>query len=119
MKKTILFACAALSLSMLSCSNGGEKPSENAEAVVKQVEDSATVIGKWTDSSNKGFELVDDCSAKAIGGGTDYLEWAANESGDTLTLITATDTLQYAMQLQGGKLTLTDSQGKSTEYTRK
>ena len=118
MKKAMFFACAALSLAMLSCSGGEAKSSENAEKVVKEVEDSATIIGKWTDASKNGFELVDDSSAKAIGGGTEYLEWAVNETNDTLTLITATDTLRYGMQFGGGKLTLTDAEGKATEYTR-
>lgn len=118
MKKTMFFACAALSLAMLSCSGGEAKSSENAEEVVKEVEDSATIIGKWADASQKGFELVDDSSAKTIGGGTEYLEWAVNENNDTLTLITATDTLRFGVQFSGDKLTLTDNEGKTTEYTR-
>lgn len=118
MKKAMFFACAALSLAMLSCSGGEAKSSENAEEVVKEVEDSATIIGKWADASQKGFELVDDSSAKSIGGGTEYLEWAVNENNDTLTLITATDTLRFGVQFSGDKLTLTDGEGKATEYTR-
>ena len=61
---------------------------------------------------------MDDSSAKTIGGGTEYLEWAVNENNDTLTLITATDTLQFGVQFSGDKLTLTDGEGKTTEYTR-
>lgn len=118
MKKAMFFACAALSLAMLSCSGGEAKSSENAEAVVKEVEDSATIIGKWADASQKGFELVDDSSTKTIGDGTEYLEWAVNENNDTLTLITATDTLRFGVQFSGDKLTLTDGEGKTTEYTR-
>ena len=48
MKKAMFFACAALSLAMLSCSGGEAKSSENAEEVVKEVEDSAT----WLRSAN-------------------------------------------------------------------
>lgn len=120
MKKTIIFASVALALSMLSCSGGETKASENAEEVVKQVESTETVIGKWINADQKGFELVDDCSVKSIDNApTELLEWAANEAGDTLTLITAKDTTNYAMSLAGGKLTLTDKDGKVTEYTRK
>lgn len=120
MKKIIIFACATLTLSMLSCSGGETKASENAEEVIKQVESTETVIGKWVDAEQKGFELVDDSSVKSINNEpTDLLEWAANEAGDTLSLITEKDTTNYAMSLAGGKLTLTDKDGKATEYTRK
>lgn len=120
MKKSMLFASAAMLAALMSCSGGNAKSSENAEEVIKQVEDSATIIGKWTDANQKGFELVDDSSAKSINNAdADYQEWATNENGDTLTLITSKDTMRYAMKLNGNKLTLTDSEGKSTEYDRK
>lgn len=121
MKKTLFIACAATVATMLPACSGGEgKASENAEEVVKQVEDSATIIGKWTDSSQKGFELIDDSSAKSINNpNADYQEWSTNENGDTLTLITSKDTAHFAMQLSGNKLTLTDKDGKVTAYDRK
>ncbi|MDO4511263.1 MAG: lipocalin family protein [Bacteroidales bacterium] len=120
MKKAMFIASAALSLALVGCSGGSGKASENAEEVIKQVEDSATIIGSWVDADQKGFELVDDCSAKAINDADKaYLEWAANENGDTLLLISEADTATYAMQLADGKLSLTDKDGKTKEYTRK
>ena len=77
------------------------------------------MIGKWTDANQKGFELLDDGSAKAINNAeVEYLEWNTNEAGDTIHIITASDTTTFAMQFSGSQLTLTDKEGKQSQYTR-
>ena len=67
----------------------------------------------------QGFELLDDGSAKAINNAeVEYLEWNTNEAGDTIHIITAADTATFAMQFSGSQLTLTDKEGKQSQYTR-
>ena len=119
MKQSFFITCAVIFLSLLACSGEKAENQQNAEQVVQQVEDSATVIGKWVDADNKGFELVDDCSAKAINNpDVEYQEWSANEAGDTLTIVTSTDTATYAMKFAGTQLTLTGKDGNATTYKR-
>ena len=119
MKQSFFITCAVIFLSLLACSGEKAENQQNAEQVVQQVEDSATVIGKWTDAKQKGFELLDDGSAKAINNAeVEYLEWNTNEAGDTIHIITASDTTTFAMQFSGSQLTLTDKEGKQSQYTR-
>lgn len=119
MKHELFFASMALIMWLAACSGEKANNQQNAEQVVQQVEDSATVIGKWTDANQKGFELLDDGSAKAINNAeVEYLEWNTNEAGDTIHIITAADTTTFAMQFSGSQLTLTDKEGKQSQYTR-
>ena len=95
MKHGLFFASMALIMWLAACSGEKANNQQNAEQVVQQVEDSATVIGKWTDANQKGFE-----------------------AGDTIHIITAADTTTFAMQFSGSQLTLTDKEGKQSQYTR-
>ena len=119
MTTKLFFASMALLMALAACSGEKANNQQNAEQVVQQVEDSATVIGKWVDNDQKGFELLDDGSAKAINNAeVEYLEWSTNEAGDTIQIITNTDTATFAMQFSGSQLSLTDKEGKQCQYTR-
>ncbi|MGM9868221.1 MAG: lipocalin family protein [Sodaliphilus sp.] len=119
MKKRLFIASGALILALAACSGDKANTQENAEQVVQQVEDSATVIGKWVDANQKGFELLDDGSAKAINNAeAQYVEWNTNEAGDTIHIISAADTATFAMQFSGTQLTLTDKDGNRCQYSR-